>query len=92
MHACGHDSHMAMALGTVYIINKLKENLNGNIKFVFQPDEEGSGGAMPMIEQGVMENPHVDYSVVLPCVALYSPRHHGGQGRSHHGGHGPALT
>lgn len=63
MHACGHDGHMAMALGTAVVMRKLKDRFNGNIKFVFQPAEEGPGGAKPMIEEGVMENPHVDYAL-----------------------------
>jgi amidohydrolase len=63
MHACGHDGHMAMALGAVTVLAKLREKMKGNIKFVFQPAEEGPGGAKPMIEAGVMENPDVDYSV-----------------------------
>jgi amidohydrolase len=63
MHACGHDSHMAMVLGTVTVFNKIKNELNGTIKFLFQPAEEGPGGAKPMIEAGVMENPKVDYSI-----------------------------
>ncbi len=63
MHACGHDGHMAMVLGAATVLNKLKDKLNGNIKFLFQPAEEGPGGAKPMIEEGVMENPKVDYSI-----------------------------
>lgn len=63
MHACGHDAHMAIALGTATILGKIRNRLKGNIKFVFQPAEEGPGGAKPMIDQGVMENPHVDYSI-----------------------------
>jgi amidohydrolase len=63
MHACGHDGHMAMVLGTVTVLNQVKEKLRGNVKFLFQPAEEGPGGAKPMIEAGVMENPHVDYSI-----------------------------
>lgn len=63
MHACGHDGHMAMLLGTVTVLNQVKEKLKGNIKFLFQPAEEGPGGAKPMVEAGVMENPQVDYSI-----------------------------
>ncbi|MFZ7127879.1 MAG: M20 metallopeptidase family protein, partial [Desulfobacterales bacterium] len=63
MHACGHDCHMAMALVTARILNGIRDKLTGNIKFVFQPAEEGPGGAKPMIEAGVMEDPEVDYSI-----------------------------
>jgi amidohydrolase len=63
MHACGHDAHMAMVLGAATVLDKIKNELAGNIKFLFQPAEEGPGGAKPMIEAGVMENPTVDYSI-----------------------------
>ena len=63
MHACGHDGHMAMVLVTASILARLKDRFSGNIKFMFQPAEEGPGGAKPMIEAGILENPHVDYSV-----------------------------
>jgi amidohydrolase len=63
MHACGHDCHMAMVLGAATVLGRLKDRLSGSVKFVFQPAEEGPGGAKPMIEEGVMENPAVDFSV-----------------------------
>jgi amidohydrolase len=63
MHACGHDAHTAMVLVAVTAIKALIERLNGTIKFVFQPAEEGRGGAAQMIAAGVMEDPHVDYAL-----------------------------
>jgi amidohydrolase len=63
MHACGHDSHMAMALAAAAVLHKLRDRLGGNVKFVFQPAEEGPGGAQPMIAAGVLENPTVDYAI-----------------------------
>jgi len=63
MHACGHDAHMAMVVGAARVLNKIREHLRGSVKFVFQPAEEGPGGAKPMIDEGVMENPKVDYAV-----------------------------
>jgi amidohydrolase len=63
MHACGHDAHMAMGLAAATVLNKIKDELTGAVKFIFQPAEEGPGGAEPMIKAGVMENPKVDYAI-----------------------------
>ncbi len=60
MHACGHDGHVAALLGAAMVLNELKEEMHGNVKLVFQPAEEREGGALPMIEEGVLENPKVD--------------------------------
>lgn len=58
MHSCGHDGHTAMLLGAAKILNKHREYINGNIKLLFQPAEEGpgTGGAYPMIEEGVLKD------------------------------------
>jgi amidohydrolase len=63
MHACGHDAHMAMQLGAIRLLAERRDALAGNVKFVFQPAEEGPGGAKPMIEAGVMQNPRVDAAI-----------------------------
>lgn len=67
MHACGHDAHTAALLGAAMILSKIKNELCGNVKFFFQPAEETDGGALPMIEEGVMENPKVDAIFGLHC-------------------------
>ena len=60
MHACGHDGHTATLMGVAKLLSEVKDEIAGNVKFLFQPAEEGPGGALPMIEAGAMENPHVD--------------------------------
>ncbi|MEG4984916.1 M20 family metallopeptidase [Microcoleus sp. BR0-C5] len=65
MHACGHDGHTAIALGTVCYLAQHKHSFSGKVKFIFQPAEEGPGGAKPMIEAGVLKNPDVDAIVGL---------------------------
>lgn len=65
MHACGHDGHIAMALGAAMILETVKSQLSGNVKFIFQPAEEQYGGAERMIEEKVLENPKVDAIIAL---------------------------
>jgi len=61
MHACGHDAHTASLLGVVKILNNLKQEWEGSVKFIFQPAEEMlPGGAQQMIKEGVLENPKVE--------------------------------
>jgi len=65
MHACGHDSHVAMLMGTAEVLSAMKKDIAGTVKFIFQPAEEGppgteEGGAPLMVKEGVMDNPKVD--------------------------------
>ncbi|QOL26959.1 amidohydrolase [Thalassotalea sp. LPB0316] len=65
MHACGHDTHIAMLMGAATILTQMKDQLRGKIKFIFQPAEEGApagevGGAEVMVKEGVLKNPDVD--------------------------------
>ncbi|KNF10032.1 amidohydrolase [Gottschalkia purinilytica] len=60
MHACGHDCHTANLLGVAMILSELREEIRGNVKFIFQPGEETGGGGNRLIKAGVLENPKVD--------------------------------
>ncbi len=65
MHACGHDSHVAILMGVAEILSGMKKDLAGTVKFIFQPAEEGApvgeeGGAELMVKEGVLQNPKVD--------------------------------
>jgi amidohydrolase len=77
MHACGHDNHMAIALGAASIFARLRDQLPGTIKMIFQPAEEGppageQGGAELMVKEGVLENPKVDAIFGLHVFPLHA--------------------
>ena len=65
MHACGHDNHLAILLGTAHVLAGMKAQIQGSVKFIFQPAEEGpppgeEGGAALMVKEGVLNDPKVD--------------------------------
>ncbi len=69
MHACGHDGHMAIALGLVEILSRRRTEMAGSVRFVFQPAEEAAGGAPACIADEVLEKPHVDRVLGLHIAA-----------------------
>src|SRR6266853_601170 len=69
MHACGHDGHTSILLAVADILTRRKDELAGNVKFVFQPAEEVIGGAEPMVKEGAME--HVDGVIGLHLISDY---------------------
>ena len=66
MHACGHDGHTAIGLTVARMLHARQGEMSGTVKLVFQPAEEGLGGAQRMVAEGVLENPQPDY-----CLALH---------------------
>lgn len=76
MHACGHDMHTAILLGTAMLLSKIKHKLKGNIRFIFEPAEETVGGAKVMIEEGALKSPDVSAVIglhvqpELPCGSV----------------------
>lgn len=74
MHACGHDGHVTMGLTLARIFAARREQMHGTLKFVFQPAEEGLGGAIAMIADGVLENPRPD---VVFAMHIWTPEPYG---------------
>jgi amidohydrolase len=69
MHACGHDAHVAVGIGVANVLMKHRDQIPGTIKLMFQPAEEGLGGAKAMIEDGVLKGPNVDVALGLHVMS-----------------------
>jgi len=73
MHACGHDGHVAVQLGVAELLAGMRKNIAGNVKFIFQPAEEGGAGGKYMVEAGCLRDPDVGAICAFHCAARLKP-------------------